>query len=163
MANTYDVGDKPRLQTTFDISDAATDPTASVLIIRLPDDSYESFMSASGFSSQGAWDASANSPTLANGTGTAGHYYTVSTAGSVDFGNGSQSFTTSDYVAYDGDNCWLLIPSPQSGTLTNSATGIYYYDYPIHQAGDHYYRFEGYGTVHAAGEVLFKVRPSQIR
>lgn len=162
MANKYDMGDKPRLTNTFTVNSVNTDPTTTVLIIKQPDGTYKSFLSSSGFSSQGAWNAATNAPALANGTGTTGHYYTVSVAGSVDFGDGSQTFTTSDYVAYDGES-WLIIPSPQSGTLTKSATGIYYYDFPLHQEGTYTYRFEGYGTVHAADEELFHVINSTIR
>lgn len=162
MTSRYDMGDKPRLTGTFSVNSVNTDPTAIVLIIRLPDGTHESFLSATGFTSQGSWNASTNTPTLADGTGTAGHYYTVSAAASVDLGSGSQSFAVGDYVAYDGD-VWLRIPSPQSGTLTKSATGIYLYDYPVHQNGIFYYRFEGFGSVHAADEVGFQVHESEIR
>lgn len=51
---------------------------------------------------QGMWDASTNTPTLADGTGNAGNVYRVSVAGSQNFGNGSISFAVSDYVIYSG-------------------------------------------------------------
>lgn len=160
--NQADLGDKKRLQNTFTINSTNTNPDAVVLVAKLPDGTFESYLSSSGFSSQGNWDANANSPELANGTGTVGDYYAVTVAGSVDFGNGSQTFAVGDYVAYDGES-WLLIPSPKTATLSNDATGIFYYDYPLHQEGVHYFRFEGFGTVHAADEIYIRVIKSAIR
>lgn len=157
-----DLGDKRRIKNTFAVDGTNTNPSATVLIVKKPDGNKESFLGSSGFSSQGNWDASANSPTLANGTGTTGHYYTVTAAGSVDFGDGAVSFAVGDYVAYDGES-WVLIPSPQSGTLSSDATGVFYYDYPLHQKGIFYFRFEGFGTVHAADENYIRVISSAIR
>lgn len=159
---TADLGDKKRVQTTFALSGTNTDPDAAVLIARKPNGTKESYLSGSGFNSQGNWDADGNSPTLANGTGTVGDHYTVTVAGSVDLGDGSQTFAVGDRVVYDGD-AWLLIPSPQSATLTNSATGIYHYDYPFHQVGTYTFRFEGFGTVHAATETSVQVSTSKVR
>lgn len=160
--NTADLGDKKRLQTTFTINSTNTDPDAVVMITKLPDGTLESYLSSSGFASQGSWDASANSPVLADGTGTVGNFYTVSVAGSVDFGKGAQTFAVDDYVAYDGES-WVLIPSPQTDTLTSDATGVFYYDYPFHKIGVFYFRFEGFGTVHAADEIYIRVAKSAIR
>lgn len=55
-----------------------------------------------GFSGRfaGAWDASTNTPTLANGTGHDKTYYSVSAAGSVDFGAGVIAFLVGDWVTY---------------------------------------------------------------
>jgi len=50
----------------------------------------------------GTWDASTNTPTLANGTGTAGDFYICSVGGSVDFGAGSITFIPGDIVIYNG-------------------------------------------------------------
>ncbi|KAA3664180.1 MAG: hypothetical protein DWQ04_07025 [Chloroflexi bacterium] len=161
MINIYDLGDQPRLTATFSVNDVNTTPTAAVLIVKHPDGTYKSFLS-SGFASQGSWNASENTPTLENETGTAGHYYTVSVAGSVDFGDGSQAFAAGDYVAYDGES-WLKIPTPQSGNLSLEDVGILYYDLPLHQHGRYVYRFEGFGNVHAAGEMALRVLHSSIR
>lgn len=49
---------------------------------------------------QGQWNASTNSPTLANGTGNAGDVYRVNVAGAVNFGAGSISFDVGDWVMY---------------------------------------------------------------
>lgn len=51
---------------------------------------------------RGAWAASTNTPSLADGVGTSGDYYYVSDAGSVDFGSGSVSFDAGDRVVYEG-------------------------------------------------------------
>jgi len=64
---------------------------------------------ASAFSYQGTWAASSNTPTLANGTGTAGYTYYASDAGSVNFGAGAISFTAGDAVVYDG-SIWQKVP-----------------------------------------------------
>lgn len=157
-----DLGDKPRLQNTFAINGTNTNPTAALMAVKLPDGTRQSYLSGSGFSDQGSWNATTNSPTLADGTGTTGHYYTVGTAGTINLGSGSQTFAVGDYVAYDGES-WLLIPSPQSDTLSSSATGVYYYDLPLHQVGVYYVRFEGFGTVHAADEISLRVLRSSVR
>lgn len=54
---------------------------------------------------QGAWNATTNSPALASGTGTKGHYYRVSVAGSTALDDVS-SWAVNDYAVYDGDE-WL--------------------------------------------------------
>lgn len=55
---------------------------------------------------QGMWNASTNTPTLADGTGNAGNVYRVSTAGTQNLGSGSISFAVSDYVICDADLVW---------------------------------------------------------
>jgi hypothetical protein len=54
----------------------------------------------------GTWNASTNSPTLVDAVGVAGNYYTVSVAGSVDFGAGSIAFTEGDWVYCNNDILW---------------------------------------------------------
>lgn len=51
---------------------------------------------------KGQWNASTNSPTLANGTGNPGDTYIVSVAGTQNLGSGSVSYEVRDYVMYDG-------------------------------------------------------------
>lgn len=78
-----------------------------------------------GINYQGAWDASANSPTLTDGTGTAGDLYRVSTAGTQDLGSGSQTFAVGDHVIYEGAIWQQLDPAQVvawgdiTGTLAN--------------------------------------------
>lgn len=57
---------------------------------------------------QGTWDASTNTPTLADGTGTKGYYYRVSVGGSQDLGSGSITFAAEDFVAHNG-SIWQKI------------------------------------------------------
>lgn len=57
--------------------------------------------------SQGTWNASTNSPTLATGTGTDGYYYRVSTAGSTTLDDVT-SWSVDDYAVFDGvQEVWL--------------------------------------------------------
>jgi hypothetical protein len=162
VINEYDLGDKPRLKSTFTADESAADPTAVALIVRDPSGDERSYLSSSGFSEQAGWDADANSPTLSDGTGTAGHYHPVTTAGTADLGNGDQVFAAGDYVYYNGEY-WLHLPAPQADTLTKSSTGVYYLDLPVQEKGDWYFRFEGCGNVHAAGEKKFRVRGAKLR
>lgn len=59
---------------------------------------------------QGMWDASTNTPALANGAGNddtdIGNVYKVSVAGSVDFGAGAISFLAGDYVILNAAKVW---------------------------------------------------------
>ena len=50
----------------------------------------------------GDYNVSTNSPSLSNGTGLKGDTYTVSVAGTRDFGNGAISFILDDLVFYNG-------------------------------------------------------------
>ena len=72
---------------------------------------------------QGFWNASTNTPTLANGTGVQGYYYVVSTGGTVNFGAGNITFTVGDWVYYNTANQWVKFE-----------TGVDYV--PVNQAGD---------------------------
>lgn len=51
---------------------------------------------------KGSYNATTNSPTLADGTGNAGDVYLVSVAGSQDLGSGSITFAVGDWVVYSG-------------------------------------------------------------
>jgi hypothetical protein len=50
----------------------------------------------------GVWNASTNSPTLADGTGVSSTYYIVSIGGTQNLGSGEQTFTAGDKVIYNG-------------------------------------------------------------
>ena len=54
----------------------------------------------------GTWNANTNTPTIANGTGTAGQFYIVTTAGTWN----SVTFAVGDQVYYNG-TIWQRIPS----------------------------------------------------
>ena len=70
----------------------------------------------------GAWDASTNNPSLANGTGNAGDVYRCSVAGSVNFGAGAISFGVGDWVMYNG-SIWQHSPATDAVTSVNTKTG----------------------------------------
>ena len=55
----------------------------------------------------GVWNATTNSPSLADGTGTSGSVYRVNTAGTQDLGSGAQTFVVGDWVMYSG-SVWQL-------------------------------------------------------
>lgn len=71
---------------------------------------------------QGAWNASTNSPTLADGAGNAGDVYRVSVAGTQDLGSGSQSYGVGDWVMYNG-SIWQHSPATDAVTSVNGQTG----------------------------------------
>lgn len=76
---------------------------------------------AIGTSFQGTWNASTNTPTLANGVGTTGHFYECTTAGSTNFGAGAIAFLapsgdrSGDWVYYTGA-VWEKLVSFQDAT-----------------------------------------------
>jgi hypothetical protein len=79
-------------------------------------------MPIAGLNYHGNWDAATNTPTLANGAGTAGDFYRVSTAGTVDLGAGDLVFDVGDHVIYEG-SVWQQFDPPQTvawGDLTGT-------------------------------------------
>lgn len=153
----YQPGDKVTLTCTATVSGTPTNATAGALAVLRPDGVTVTFLTSGGWSSQGSWNATTNTPTLADGTGTVGHYYTVSVAGTVDLGSGEVAFTTNDRVFYDGQY-WRKLKRVQSGTLTNSSTGVYSYAYPTPQvAGVYNYAWLLIGTAAGAEAGAFKV------
>lgn len=79
-------------------------------------------LTVSAFEYQGAWDASANTPTLADGTGSAGDLYRVSTAGTRNLGSGSIDFSIGDMVIYSG-SVWQKIDNTDAVASVNGYTG----------------------------------------
>ena len=55
---------------------------------------------------KGDWDASTNTPTLADGTGTECDAYDVNVAGTVNLGSGNITFNIGDRVVYNDANDW---------------------------------------------------------
>lgn len=79
-----------------------------------------------------------------------GHYYTVTVAGTVDFGDGAIAFAVDDRVFYNGE-AWRKIYDPVSGTvLAHPSTGVFYVDQHVAQAGLWRYWSESAGA--RAGE-----------
>lgn len=69
----------------------------------------------------GYWNASTNTPSIINGTGHMGDYYTVSVAGSQNFGSGAIDFVIGDRVEYDGAIWFKAYNNNQSPVLTTNA------------------------------------------
>ena len=129
--------------------------------MKKPDGTWVGYKSAAAdWSDQGNWAADTNTPALANGTGTATHYYTNTAIGTVDFGDGDITFAVDDQVFYNGD-AWHKIPTPSATETTNSVAGTEYIDQPVAQSGTWHYRSEGAGTGQAGAESSFKVRESE--
>jgi hypothetical protein len=78
---------------------------------------------ASFVSLLGDWDASTNTPTLANGVGDPGDIYRVSVAGTVNFGAGNISFSVGDWVYYRTDNVWDKTSNVDAVTSVNGLSG----------------------------------------
>lgn len=71
----------------------------------------------------GTWDASTNTPTLVNGTGTSGWFYIVSTGGTVNFGAGNITFNSGDWVLYNG-TIWERAVQSNIVQSVNGQTGV---------------------------------------
>ena len=71
---------------------------------------------------KGTWSAATNTPTLTNGVGSAGDQYSVSAAGTVNFGAGPITFAEGDFVIYSG-TVWEKIPTAIGVTSFNTRTG----------------------------------------
>ncbi len=76
----------------------------------------------SGLTYDGSWNANTNSPTLADGSGTSGHFYIVSVAGSQNLGSGSISFAVGDWALYNG-TVWQKVPSSSAVSAVFGRTG----------------------------------------
>lgn len=70
---------------------------------------------------QGFWDASTNTPTLSDASGTQGYYYVVSVAGTQNLGSGSQTFSIGDWVYYNSNNQWEIFETGVAYTPENAA------------------------------------------
>lgn len=70
----------------------------------------------------GAWGASTNTPTLADGTGDVGDTYRVSVAGTQNLGSGSQTFFVGDFIIYNG-SIWQRSPAADGVISVNGASG----------------------------------------
>ena len=71
---------------------------------------------------KGTWNATTNTPTLADGSGTTGWQYAVSVGGTRNLGSGSVVFVAGDSVIYNG-TIWQRIPAStvaEAGTLTGA-------------------------------------------
>ena len=69
---------------------------------------------------QGGWNANTNTPTLANGTGTTGYQYIVTTPGNRNLGAGNVAYSSGDTITY-GAGVWNYVQatSPISSVSGN--------------------------------------------
>lgn len=72
---------------------------------------------------QGTWNASTNTPTLADGVGNTGDVYRVTVAGSQDLGSGSISFSVGDYAIYNTLGVWEKADTTDAVATVNGMTG----------------------------------------
>lgn len=71
----------------------------------------------------GVWNATTNSPTLSDGTGSVGEFLFVGTAGTQDLGSGSVSYAVYNIVIHNG-TIWEKVPVNASGVASwNTLTG----------------------------------------
>jgi hypothetical protein len=79
-------------------------------------------LSTSVMEYQGTWNASTNSPTLADGTGSTGDVYRVSTGAARNLGSGSITFDVGDFCIYNG-TIWQKSDTTDAVSSVASRTG----------------------------------------
>ena len=72
---------------------------------------------------QGTWDASTNTPTLADGAGSVGDVYRVSVAGTQDLGSGNITFDVGDYAILNASLVWEKADTTDAVSSVNGQTG----------------------------------------
>jgi hypothetical protein len=72
---------------------------------------------------QGVWNASTNTPTLTDGTGSTGDVYRVSVSGSQNLGSGSISFNVGDYVILNSSLVWEKSDTTDAVASVSGYTG----------------------------------------
>lgn len=103
---------------------------------------------------QGSWNASTNSPTLADGTGNAGDVYRVSTAGTQNLGSGSITFAVGDLVIYNG-SVWERSPIGALLTVSEKETFVL-------AAGDITNGYIDLANIAETDSVIFAVRGAPV-
>ena len=74
---------------------------------------------------QGTWNASTNTPTLADGVGNQGDVYRTSVAGTQDLGSGNITFEVGDWVTYNG-SIWERSDFAGAGVLNDLSCHLMY-------------------------------------
>lgn len=72
---------------------------------------------------QGSWNASTNTPTLADGVGSIGDVYEVTVAGTQNLGSGSITFAVGDWAVYAASGVWYKSLNSNAVTSVNGYTG----------------------------------------
>jgi hypothetical protein len=114
---------------------------------------------------KGTWNASTNTPTLANGTGDTGDVYICNVAGTVNFGAGPITFAVGDYVIYSG-TIWQR-SSGAVGTVTSVAASITGNSVtisgsPVTTSGTLAFAFAGTGAQYIKGDGTLATFPNTI-
>lgn len=157
MSNIYNRKDEIELTITVKQGGTFIDPTA--IVTRTLDINHvvRSYITATGWTDGGNWDASANSPSLANGMGVAGQYYTVSVAGEINFGNKAIVFNVGNRVYYNGHE-WLRLQNLQTAGITKDSTGVYKVIVYLFGERVYYYEIESIGVAQAAAEGFVRLQ-----
>lgn len=134
--------------------DTPDDPSAVVLVARDAELNMQGYHV--GLQDQGDWDADENNPELEDGTGTVCDCYTVTVAGSVDFGHGEIEFAVGDVVFYNG-YVWSRLPAPATTGISRADTGVYDAYLYLATEGEWVYRMEGMGDLQAVSNGKFLV------
>jgi len=71
---------------------------------------------------QGVWNATTNSPSLADSSGTKGSYYVVSVAGTRNLGSGNIDFQIGDWAIYNG-TIWQKVDNTDAVSSVNGQVG----------------------------------------
>lgn len=79
-------------------------------------------LSLTGSQFKGSWDSTTNTPTLADGTGTAGDWYFITGTTTVDLGSGNIDFVDGALVMYDGAT-WIQNSAVNSVISVNGKFG----------------------------------------
>lgn len=93
---------------------ASLDGAGKVPIAQLPNSIMEY---------KGTWNASTNTPTLADGTGNTGDVYRVTVAGTQNLGSGSITFAVGEYAIYNNSGTWEKSGATDGVTTVNGASG----------------------------------------
>lgn len=72
---------------------------------------------------EGTWNATTNTPTLADGTGNAGMMRKVTVAGTINLGSGAISFAVGDYAIHNG-TAWEKADTTDAVASVNGQTGV---------------------------------------
>lgn len=73
---------------------------------------------------QGTYNASTNTPTLADGVGNIGDVYVTTVAGTQDLGSGNITFAVGDWVIYNASGIWEKSINSNAVVSVNSQQGV---------------------------------------
>jgi hypothetical protein len=110
---------------------------------------------------KGQWNASTNTPTLADGVGNAGDVYRVDVAGTQDLGSGPISFDVGDWVMYSG-TVWQKATNSNSVVSVNGQQGVVVLDSDDVAEGSSNLYFSDERAQDAVGTILVNTASVQL-